>query len=427
MRRRQFIKNSVGGVVIPAVLSGFGTKAFGMDSPLFDGIEALNDNVLVIIELNGGNDGLHTLVPLDQYANLANNRQNIILPQNSLLPLTGQSLNALHPAMTGMQQLFNDGKLLAIQSVAYPDQNLSHFRSSDIWMSASDEDQLVSTGWIGRYLNYEYPSFPTGYPNATMPDPLGLEISDSPSLAFMGPQIGMGVTVSDPSSFYNFVQGIQTPTPNTPAGRQLAYVRNIASHSLSYGNAVLNAYNRVSTQNPYPQNSQLAEKLKIVARLIAGGLKTKVFMVTLKGFDTHAGQVDGGNTVLGEHANLLKQVSDAIKAFMDDCAFLGISQRVLGMTVSEFGRRIISNGSTGTDHGVAAPMFLFGDNVLPGILGSNPVIPANATPDDNIQMQYDFRSVYSSILKDWFCVPQADLPNIMLQPFPTLPVVNAAH
>ncbi|HLO82889.1 MAG TPA: DUF1501 domain-containing protein, partial [Chitinophagaceae bacterium] len=168
----------------------------------------------------------------------------------------------------------------------------------------------------------------------------------------------------------------------------------------------------------------LAAQLKIVARLIKGGLKTRVYMVSYGGFDTHATQVVSTDTTTGAHANLLKNVSDAIKAFMDDAKGLGVQDRVVGMTYSEFGRRIKSNASGGTDHGSAAPMFLFGKNVVGGLTGSNPYIPPNVTVGENIPFQYDFRSVYASILQHWFCVPDDTLEQIMLKNFQRMPLIS---
>jgi hypothetical protein len=160
----------------------------------------------------------------------------------------------------------------------------------------------------------------------------------------------------------------------------------------------------VTTQAPYPTNNTLADQLKIVARLIKGGLRTRVYLVSFGGFDTHSVQVNATDTTTGQHATLLQRVSDACKAFQDDLQFLQIQDRVIGMTYSEFGRRIKSNSSVGTDHGAAAPVFIFGSKVEAGILGDNPAIPPNATVNDNIPMQYDFRSIYSTILEKWFCV-----------------------
>ena len=149
-------------------------------------------------------------------------------------------------------------------------------------------------------------------------------------------------------------------------------------------------------------------------------------MVSIGGFDTHSTQVNQTDTITGTHATLLQRVSDAIKAFMDDLKFLGVQKRVYGMTFSEFGRRIKSNSSLGTDHGAAAPVILFGESVTGGVLGNNPTLPANANVNDNIPMQYDFRSVYASILEKWFCVDNTTLQTVMLKNFQSLPIIKAS-
>lgn len=413
------------GVALPTIFNGFGVRAFA-SSPAESFINALTtdtDHVLVIIQMAGGNDGLNTVVPLDQYDKLANVRQEVILPQNDMLKITDKV--ALHPSMTGMRDLFDNGQLQIVQSVGYPDFNYSHFRATDIWMSGADADEYLPSGWAGRYLNYEYPNYPTGYPNTDMPHPLAVEIGYSLSLALMGPQTSMGYVIPDADSFYNLIAGIQDPAPNTPAGEQLAYVRTIANQSRAYNQAVVDSYNAVSQQLTYP-DTELAAKLKIISRLIAGGLKTRLYIVTIDGFDTHAEQVDFDDHTIGTHADLLAQVSDAVKAFTDDLVYLGTAGRVTGITTSEFGRRIVSNSSGGTDHGAAAPMFVFGKYVKGGILGDNPFIPANATEEDNLEMQFDFRSVYGTVLKDWFCVPENDVPGILLHNLPFVSLFDAS-
>jgi hypothetical protein len=190
--------------------------------------------------------------------------------------------------------------------------------------------------------------------------------------------------------------------------------------------AAANNITQQSTMYPAAGTNTLADQLKIVARLIAGGLKTKIYMVSLGGFDTHSSQVDPADTTTGSHATLLGRLSEAVAAFMDDVTFLNIESRVMGMTFSEFGRRIMSNSSDGTDHGAAAPMFLFGKDVQSGILGANPVIDPVVSVNDNLAMQYDFRSVYASVLQDWFCVPSSDISTILLQTFPLLPLVQTS-
>ena len=430
MKRRDFFKNIAPVVTLPALINGFSFKAYGA-LPFLDAIaNATNtDHVLVMIQLNGGNDGLNTVIPLDQYSAYFNARSNIAIGQSTVLKLTGITDTGLHPAMTGIQQKYNDGKIKIIQSVGYPAPNFSHFRATDIWLSASDSNENLSTGWMGRYLDYEYPNYPVGYPNTQMPDPLAIQIGSVLSLGLQGPQVSMGMSVTDPTSFYNLINGVMDPAPNTAAGKELTYIRTMAQQTNLYANAITGAAANVTLQSsayPAAGTNSLADQLKIVARLIAGGLKTRVYMVNLGGFDTHHAQVDAADTSTGTHADLLGKVSEAINAFMEDLKFLSISKRVMGMTFSEFGRRIKSNASVGTDHGAAAPMFLFGDHVMPGILGTNPVVPTSVNVNDNIPMQYDFRSIYGSILEEWFCVPTSDIPNVLLKNYQSLPIINAA-
>lgn len=426
MKRRHFVQYSAAGVVLPKLLNGFGIKALGAGSWM----NALSgtvdtDKVLVLVRLDGGNDGLNTAIPRDQYASLAQVRPQVLLPESSILPLSGTAKLGLHPAMTGMQHLYNEGKLKIIQSVSYPNPNYSHFRATDIWMTGADANQVLNSGWAGRYLYEEFPNFPAEFPNEAMPDPLSLEIGATLSLTFQGPLAGMGMSVTDPNAFYELVNGVQTPAPATPAGELLTHVRTVKRQSNAYGQVIVDAFGKAANLAAYPEDNSLAAQLKIVARLIAGGLKTRIYLVSIGGFDTHDSQVIPGNTTQGEHANLLRQVSDAIAAFQQDIEQLGVAQRVTGMTFSEFGRRIISNFSNGTDHGAAAPVFLFGSAVDGGILGDNPEIPANANAGSNLPMQYDFRSVYGTILRDWFCVSPDILQNILYRDYQTLPLFSA--
>lgn len=426
MKRRDFLRSTLPATVLPTVINGFSVKAFAADSPLAQLLQGAtpNDHVLVIVQLQGGNDGLNTVIPIDNYGAYYNARINIAIPQNKILSLNGKT--GLNPAMTGMKNLFDNGKLSVVQAAGYPTPNFSHFRATDIWMSASDSDKVVVNGWAGRFLAYEYPNFPVGYPNTTVPDPLGIQIGSTTSLTFQGPSVSMGMSISNPSSFYNFLNGIEDPAPNNNAGKELKYVRLVAKQTAQYSTVVKAAADRVTQQAPYPTNNYLADQLKIVARLVKGGLKTKIYMVSFGSFDTHSLQTNTNDTTTGTHATLLKTVSDAIRAFQDDLAFLGIEERVVGMTFSEFGRRIKSNSSVGTDHGAAAPMFLFGKKVIPKLWGDNPTIPANATVNDNIPMQYDFRSVYASLLEDWLCVKHDDIQQIMLKNFQQLSLVDTA-
>jgi uncharacterized protein (DUF1501 family) len=430
MKRRNFLKNITAGVAIPSLIGGMGVRAYAASpfSRLLNAFSTDTDHVLVLIQLNGGNDGLNTVVPIDQYDRLYNGRSNVILPENSLLPLTGSPTLGLHPALQGFRSLYDEGKLRIVQNVGYPDQSYSHFRSTDIWMSGAGADEYFPSGWAGRYLAYEYPNFPADYPNPDMPHPLAVEIGNSMSLSLMGPQSGMGFVIPNADAFYQLLAGVQDPAPNTPAGEQLAHIRLIAQQSRVYGQAIIDASGKVTNQQAYPDTT-LANRLKIVSRLIAGGLKTRLYVVSYDGigsFDTHDTQVDPDDHTKGEHADLLRELGDAVKAFCDDLQFLGAADRVTGLTFSEFGRRIASNFSGGTDHGEAAPVFMFGKPVAGGVLGNNPQIPQFPTANDAMPLEFDFRSIYASVLRDWFCVPQDDIPNVLLHDFPYLNLFDSS-
>ena len=433
MNRRKFIKRALPVATVPFLINGLSIKAFGKGSVFEQLLRSAdsNDNVLVIIQLVGGNDGLNTVIPLDQYSALSTARANILIPENLVLPLTGSTVTGLHPSMPEMQGLFDNGLMSIVQGVSYPNPNFSHFEATDIWLTASNAATPPPTGWVGRYLDQEYPGYPTGYPNTTDPDPLALQIGSTVSTALQGPSISMGIAITSPTSFYQLTTGTFPQTPNTPAGHELNFIRETSVQTNAYATVIKNAaaaQANLSTKYPTAGTNDLADELKIVAQLIGGGLQTKVYLVSLGSFDTHSSQVSatGGNET-GTHADLLAKLSVAIDAFQDDITLMGKQDKVLGMTFSEFGRRIISNGSQGTDHGVAEPVFLFGSKVNAGLVGTNPVIPANATVNDNIAMQQDFRSVYSSVLKQWFCVSDAALSATMLEgSFPLINLVQSS-
>ncbi|MCC7297931.1 MAG: DUF1501 domain-containing protein [Bacteroidia bacterium] len=426
MKRSTFLKTA-GAALVPLTLTPAGLDAKGQPKGILSRLAALatnTDHVLVLIDLAGGNDGLNTVIPIDQYSNLSKARGNVMIPQNKILSLNGTLNTGLHPSLTGLQQLYNNGKLKIIQNVGYPQQNFSHFRSQDIWFSASDSTEYLPTGFAGRYLNLEYPGFPTNYPNVSNPDPLGIQVGSLLSLMFMGPVTNMGMAISYPKDVFSPTDSIPDTAPTSNAGTQLTYVRTISSQTAAYNKVIKAAATKITTQKPYP-NSELGKQLKVVSQLIAGGLQTRVYMVGISGFDTHSNQVDKSDTTKGNHANLLKEVGDAIAAFQADIEFQGVDSRVLGMTISEFGRRIKSNDSVGTDHGASAPMFVFGTPVDGGkILGTNPVIASNVGVEDNLTMQYDFRSIYSTIIKDWFCLSDEDAKTVMLKDFNFLPLIK---
>lgn len=428
MKRRDFLRNSVPVSILPFLLGGFSVRTYGRSRVLEGLVGAGNagDRVLVLIQLNGGNDGINTVIPLDQYSALSAARGNILIPENKVLKLTDAT--GLHPAMTGVRDLYNAGRVCVVQGVSYPNPNKSHFRGTDIWLTASEANQTLSTGWMGRYLDETYPGFPNGYPNEVAPDPLAIQIGSVVSTGLTGPAGSMGMAITSPTSFYQLLTGGVDAAPDTPAGHELTFIRQVAQQTSVYAERIKSAAEKVTVHSPlYPSegSNKLADQLRIVAQLIAGGLKTRIYIVNLGGFDTHAAQVDQTlGAEYGDHADLLGKLSHAILAFQEDLRFLGADHRVVGMTFSEFGRRIRSNASFGSDHGEGAPLIVFGKAVKRGILGVNPFIPNPATTSDNIAMQYDFRQVYASVLKQWFGVPQEMLDAVLLQTFQTLPIVG---
>lgn len=432
MDRRKFLSNTVpAAVTLPALLNGFSFTAFG-NSPNHSlarllGPDATNDHILVLVQLGGGNDGLNMVIPIDMYANYYNARQNVAIQQSRVLRLDGTDRSGLHPAMTDMQNMYNDGKVNIVQSVGYANQNFSHFRSTDIWMSGDSSNNRFNRekrGWLGRYLETEYPGYPDAYPNADMPDPLAIQISSVPTVVVQGSIFSMGLSITDPENVYTFANPFSDyPLNSAPANKELRFLRVVSEKTKIYSDIIRAAYRRANNVATYPDNS-LAHQLQIVARLIKGGLKTRVYTVSIGGFDTHKKQVNASDTSTGNHANLMKMLSASINAFQKDMELMGTDDKVLGMTFSEFGRRIKSNASLGTDHGAAAPLILFGKHVKKGILGTSPNIPADINVVNNIPFQYDFRSVYASVLERWFCVKQPLLNQLLLQNYQSLPLIK---
>lgn len=422
MNRRSFIKNlgmAVGG---PMMLNGLGLSP--LTRSFLTNFLGETDKILVLVQLNGGNDGLNTLIPLDQYDKLKNARGSILIPENQILPLTGTL--GFHPQMTGMKSLFDEGKIGIIQSVGYPDQNRSHFRSLEIWASGSPSNQFWNTGWAGRYLDGEAPGYPIGYPNATAPHPFAISMGYLVSETCQGDVANYAVALTDPFSPSNLAEWDGNEYTGTLYGYEYDYVRNAIAMTNQYSEKIAQAANLGNNIVEYP-DTQLAQQLKNVALLASGGLQTRIYTVSLGGFDTHGGQASFENPSFGTHGNLLKTLSDAIKAFQDDLSALGLEDRVLGMTFSEFGRQIRENGSLGTDHGTAAPMFLFGACTQGLIVGDNPQIPANVSPQEGVSMQFDFRDVYGSILMDWFGMTQENAGNMLYPGFQPMSVLGCSN
>jgi len=424
MKRRSFLQLNatlLGGIG----LNGMGIQAVQPSFLPFLSFEGCDpDKRLVVIQLNGGNDGLNTIIPLDQLAVLQKARPNLALPENRILKSNQDATMGFHPALEKIKMLHDEGKCAVIHGVSYPMPNFSHFRATDIWLSGSDADQNVPSGVMGRYLQSEHPDFPQGYPSASNPDPLAVQIGSTSSLLLQGDPYQMGLSIANSDSFYQIVEGEVDEAPPTKAGNELTYIRFVAQQTAGYTQRIQSVSTQATNISTLYPKTPLAEQLKIVARLIAGGLQTKVYLVSLGGFDTHADQVDIGDKTQGRHADLLQNLSESVYAFMDDIRLLGREQQVLAMTISEFGRRIASNGSIGTDHGAAAPQFVFGPGITNSVVQSHPTIPSEVSPADSLEMKTDFRAVYATILQKWFCVSENSTADIMLKPFGILPLFD---
>lgn len=436
MKRREFV-TAASSFLLPVVLNGFGIKSIAKGSALVQSLKKTaalnNDRVLVIVYLAGGNDGLNTVIPLEFYSQYYDLRTNIAIPESQVLRLSGNAETGFHPAMIGMRALYDEGKLAIINGVSYPDPNQSHYRSTDIWMTGVDSTKYSTSGWAGRYLEDRFTRYPENYPNEEMEDPLAVQIGNIGTTTLLGTDQYVGTTLKDPNSFYQLIGAPNlSPDGSLPccdAGDLTAFIRQQQVLSIGYASEIKAAADAGINKAAYPEaslNNELAERLKIVARLIHGGLKSKIYYVELGGFDTHAGQV-GTSTTEGVHAQLLKKLSDAIFAFQNDLKLLGIEDRVLGMTFSDFGRRATSNASKGTDHGVGAPMFVFGSGIRRQVIGTNPnlvtgllpVNPAEWEKNRDIKMQIDFRRIYADVLNDWFGTSASKTDQILYKNFKT--------
>lgn len=387
--------------------------------------------VLVIIQQNGGNDGLNTVLPIDKYTNLQNVRSNILVPRANILALNGTTTTGLNPGMTEMRNLYNNGKLTIVQAVSYPNPNFSHFRATDIWFSGSASNQYLDTGWLGRELDTTYPNYPQDYPpkNTLMSDPLAIQIGSTLPFSLQGPAVNMGYNFTDVTALQQVATATTDTAPNNDYGHELTFLRLMQSQSNQYKDSVASAFNKqatLSTLYPATGANKLADQLKTVARLIGGGLTTPIYIVNHPySHDTHSNQVNS-DLISGAQVNNLSILSKAIAAFQDDLEKMGKANKVTGMTFSEFGRRIVSNASIGTDHGTSAPVFFFGAGVQGGVIGTSPNIPLNATVNDQVPMQYDFRQLYATVMQDWLCMSSSESSNVLGSAFTKVPIFKSA-
>lgn len=354
------------------------------------------DRVLVVIQLTGGNDGLNTIVPHTNEL-YYKARPKLAIPKEDVLKFNADI--GLHPSMRGIASLIEDKNFCVIQGVGYPNPNRSHFESMDIWHSCQRKESRSSDGWLGRYfsqLNHPMSAAPTdsfGLHLGSEQLPLALVARgvQTPSLASIEQLRWKGKSES------NIARADSERMPSTK--REIDTESNLLDFVSASTTAAMQASDRLEKALASPDssgdfpNSQLGEKLKIVSRLLLAGLKTKVYYVTVDGFDTHANQ-------LVAHSGLMRQWSDALRSFHQRLDIAGLGERVLVFTFSEFGRRVAENASQGTDHGAAAPAFLSGPKLENTIVGNQPSL--SELDDGDLKFHTDFRRVYATLIEDWF-------------------------
>ncbi|MCW5758078.1 MAG: DUF1501 domain-containing protein [Phycisphaeraceae bacterium] len=411
--RRAFLERGVmlasATVVAPGFVQG---TALGLPSPsafLASLAGVPEDRVLVVVQLSGGNDGLNTVVPYgaDEYYRA---RRGIGIARGNVLELDGRQGLGLHPALAPMKELYDAGLCSVFQGVGYPNPNRSHFKSMDIWHTADTSG--TGEGWIGRYLDSECVGFGAGESGSAQGAPPAINIGRTAPLAMQGRKV-------NPVSFEN-ASVFRWLGEDHDRELKGEYDRLNRRESASVGDTneafltktALDAQvssdliRRAVAAEPlvrYPGN-ELARQLSLIAQMIRAGLKTRVYYASLGGFDTHAGQ-GGAN---GRHAQLLGQFASSMKAFYDDLKAQGNDGRVMTLSFSEFGRRVSQNASNGTDHGTAAPMFLFGPMVRPGVHGTHP--PMSDLDGGDLKHTLDFRHVYAGVLDSWM---RADASSIL--------------
>ncbi|GEM_PF-147173 len=438
MKRRDFLKTGlkigVATNALPVLLGGSPVRALGR-SPLRSALEATgsaNNNVLVIIQLQGGNDGLNCVVPFTD-PNYASLRPTLGLSGSNLTAaLPDHGTLAFHSAMSGFYSLYGNGggngKLAVLQNVGYPNPILSHFRGTDIWNTATDSGIYASTGWVGRLLKVQNPNFPP----STIPagsQPLALEFGNSLSNLFLSSSGGMGIAISKVPTSGSGSTHNYDPIPNNPTTpyQELEFVRTIQAESEIYAQSIVSR--SVTTNKVTYPTSTLATQLSSIAQLIASGFSTKIYLVTQGSYDTHSNELTG-------QGNLLTDLSAAVLAFQQDIEAFGIADQVAVLTYSEFGRRPKENGS-GTDHGTAAPHFVIGTQVKGAVYGSDPKLDATSlaggNPTGNLTYDplHDFRNVYATVMNEWLLAGgdqtqiNADIQAVLTQDASTTYSTNA--
>lgn len=413
--RREFLRNGASllcaGATVPTFLS---QTVLAIDNPSDAGLTTSRpgvpeERILVVVQLAGGNDGLNTVVPYraDRYYEA---RPTLAIGRDAALKLNDEV--GLHPAARDLKALYDSGDLCVVQQVGYPNPNRSHFKSMDIWETASPEGRLHS-GWIGRYFDNQCPGADACDPQS------GIALMNESPLAMRGESFAP-VSFDNPDDLslqpigrYDaraVIESLNRPreTPDTGGNEtELDFLTRTALNAQVSAETIRRAA-RKDDGNEFP-NTPLGRSLRNVSRMIAAELSTRVYYVSLGGFDTHARQAN-------PHRSLLNQLAQSLKAFVGALKRNGHYERVCVMTFSEFGRRVEENGSGGTDHGEAAPMFLLGGGVKPGVVGPAPDLRKLNRGD--LPFAIDFRRVYAGVLKSWMGADPAAVLKGTFQPLP---------
>lgn len=362
--------------------------------------------ILVVLQLSGGNDGLNTVVPYrnDVYYE---NRPKLGLTRQEIIELTDEQ--GLNPSLEPLAQLYDEGNVSILNSVGYPNPNRSHFRSMDIWHSASGSDQYLQSGWIGRFLDAQCKK------GITQPH-TAIELSDSLSLALKGKQL-KGLATQNPKSLYQttkdpFIQVLAQQAENTEKSHATVDYLHKTLVEASSSAAYLHEKSKIyKSWAAYP-NNKLGKRLKTIAELIISNSETQVYYVSHSGFDTHVNQK-------GQHGRLLDQYAKGIEAFVEDLKKNDRFKDVMIMTFSEFGRRVKQNAGGGTDHGTANNLFLIsGDLKKPGIYNKPPDLQDLNKGD--LKHSIDFRRVYATLMDKWL---QVDATQILGGQYTSLGIV----
>jgi uncharacterized protein (DUF1501 family) len=398
LTRRDFLRTSVAtgslvswGLTVPAFLSRTAGATLLADQ------QGAKDTILVVVQLTGGNDGLNTVIPYAdaEYAKL---RPTLQQPKAQIKKINDHV--GLHPSMDALAGLLQDQALCVVQGVGYPNPSQSHFRSMDIWQAGSIAE-TATEGWIGRALKSvpAVGSFHLADGNEGAPLALAGAPVRVPSITSLEEfQLHIAAASgADKKQQRSLIEQAAQPSPSSPG--LLDFVKRTAVNTYDSSRRLQEIGKNYQPKVPYP-NTPLANRLKLAAQLITAEIGARLFYVSLENFDTHASQQQ-------THAGLLKQLSDAVAAFYKDMAARGHKDRVLMMTFSEFGRRAHENGSRGTDHGSAAPMFLIGGRVKAGTVGDHPSL--TNLEMGNLKHHTDFRQVYAAVLDQWLGVPSKDV------------------